>query len=44
MMNSVIKETDNQPMLAVKQITRRFGGLVAVKEVSFDVPNQEIFG
>ena len=44
MMNSVIKETDNQPMLAVKQITRRFGGLVAVNEVSFDVHNQEIFG
>ena len=44
MMNSVIKETDNQPMLAVKQITRRFGGLVAVNEVSFDVYNQEIFG
>ena len=44
MMNSVIKETDSQPMLAVKQITRRFGGLVAVNEVSFDVNNQEIFG
>ena len=44
MMNSVIKETDSQPMLAVKQITRRFGGLVAVNEVSFDVHNQEIFG
>jgi len=43
-MNSVIKETDNQPMLAVNQITRRFGGLVAVNEVSFDVHNQEIFG
>jgi branched-chain amino acid transport system ATP-binding protein len=44
MINSVIKETDNQPMLAVNQITRRFGGLVAVNEVSFDVHNQEIFG
>jgi branched-chain amino acid transport system ATP-binding protein len=44
MMNSVIKETDSQPMLEVKQITRRFGGLVAVNEVSFDVHNQEIFG
>jgi len=43
-MNSVIKETDSQPMLDVKQITRRFGGLVAVNEVSFDVHNQEIFG
>ena len=43
-MNQVIKETDNQPMLAVNQITRRFGGLVAVNEVSFDVHNQEIFG
>ncbi|PZV27052.1 MAG: high-affinity branched-chain amino acid ABC transporter ATP-binding protein LivG [Snowella sp.] len=43
-MNQVIKETDSQPMLAVNQITRRFGGLVAVNEVSFDVYNQEIFG
>ncbi|MEB3119768.1 MAG: ABC transporter ATP-binding protein [Snowella sp.] len=43
-MNLVIKETDSQPMLDVKQITRRFGGLVAVNEVSFDVYNQEIFG
>jgi branched-chain amino acid transport system ATP-binding protein len=43
-MNPVIKETDSQPMLEVKQITRRFGGLVAVNEVSFDVHNQEIFG
>jgi branched-chain amino acid transport system ATP-binding protein len=31
-------------MLEVKQITRRFGGLVAVNEVNFRVNNQEIFG
>lgn len=43
-MNLLIKEIDNQPILEVQQITRRFGGLVAVNEVSFDVHNQEIFG
>jgi branched-chain amino acid transport system ATP-binding protein len=43
-MNPVIKETDSQPMLEVKQITRRFGGLVAVNEVNFRVNHQEIFG
>lgn len=43
-MNPVIKETDSQPILEVKQITRRFGGLVAVNEVNFRVNNQEIFG
>jgi branched-chain amino acid transport system ATP-binding protein len=30
--------------LAIQQITRRFGGLVAVNEVSFDVQEHEIFG
>ena len=43
-MNPVIKKTDSQPMLEVNQITRRFGGLVAVNEVNFSVNNEEIFG
>ncbi|MFN9226067.1 MAG: ATP-binding cassette domain-containing protein, partial [Pseudanabaena sp.] len=30
--------------LIVQQVTRRFGGLVAVNEVSFDVQENEIFG
>ncbi len=30
--------------LAIQQVTRRFGGLVAVNEVSFDVQENEIFG
>ncbi|MFM7575608.1 MAG: ABC transporter ATP-binding protein, partial [Microcystaceae cyanobacterium] len=32
------------PLLTLKQVTRRFGGLVAVNEVSFEVQGQEIFG
>ena len=43
-MNPVIKEIDSRPMLEVQQVTKRFGGLVAVNEVSFRVNNQEIFG
>ena len=31
-------------MLAIQQVTKRFGGLVAVNEVSFDVKENEIFG
>jgi len=33
-----------QSTLVVQQVTRRFGGLVAVNEVSFDVQENEIFG
>jgi branched-chain amino acid transport system ATP-binding protein len=35
---------DAQTILEVDKITRRFGGLVAVNEVSFTVQEQEIFG
>jgi branched-chain amino acid transport system ATP-binding protein len=31
-------------MLAIQQVTKRFGGLVAVNDVSFDVKENEIFG
>ena len=34
----------SQSTLAIQQVTRRFGGLVAVNEVSFDVQENEIFG
>lgn len=34
----------NKTNLSVQNITRRFGGLVAVNEVSFDVQENEIFG
>ena len=34
----------SQSTLVVQQVTRRFGGLVAVNEVSFDVQENEIFG
>jgi branched-chain amino acid transport system ATP-binding protein len=33
-----------KPVLEVKEITRRFGGLVAVNKVSFTVQKNEIFG
>lgn len=37
--------TDNkQTILAAKSLTRRFGGLVAVNNVSFTVNQHEIFG
>lgn len=35
---------DAAPMLSVKGMTRRFGGLIAVNNVSFDVQRGEIFG
>ncbi|NUN63202.1 ABC transporter ATP-binding protein [Pseudanabaena biceps] len=34
----------SQPVLEIQQMTRRFGGLVAVNGVSFDVQKHEIFG
>ncbi len=37
-------EKDLQPILEVRAITRRFGGLVAVNQVSFTVQKNEIFG
>src|SRR5919199_5406330 len=33
-----------KPVLEVRDITRRFGGLVAVNKVSFTVQKHEIFG
>lgn len=35
---------DTTSTLTIQQVTRRFGGLVAVNEVSFDVQENEIFG
>jgi branched-chain amino acid transport system ATP-binding protein len=35
---------DSKPVLEVREITRRFGGLVAVNNVSFTVKTNEIFG
>ena len=35
---------DSKPVLEVREITRRFGGLVAVNKVSFIVQKNEIFG
>src|SRR5471030_700341 len=33
-----------EPLLSVRALTKRFGGLVALKAVSFDVASGEIFG
>jgi len=33
-----------EPLLSIKGITKRFGGLVALKDVSFDVYNGEVVG
>ncbi|OCR01591.1 high-affinity branched-chain amino acid ABC transporter ATP-binding protein LivG [Oscillatoriales cyanobacterium USR001] len=36
--------TNNNTILEAKRLTRRFGGLIAVNEVSFTVQKHEIFG
>lgn len=36
--------TDDQPLLQVQQVSRRFGGFVAVDEVTFDVADGEVLG
>ncbi|MEC4816946.1 MAG: ABC transporter ATP-binding protein [Scytonema sp. PMC 1069.18] len=41
--DSLSKKTD-LPVLEAKNLTRRFGGLVAVNDVSFQVDKQEVFG
>jgi len=38
------KETMGEPVLAVQRITKRFGGLVALKNVSFEVYPGEVVG
>src|SRR5665213_1912578 len=35
---------DNAPILQVRKLTKRFGGLTAVKDLSFDLRAGEIFG
>jgi len=34
----------SEPILSIKRITKRFGGLVALKDVSFDVHEGEVLG
>ena len=36
--------TNNPPVLEVRGLTKRFGGLTAVKDLSFDLRAGEIFG
>ncbi len=33
---------DNEPILVASQVTRRFGGLVAVNKVDFTIPERSI--
>ena len=35
---------ENAPVLQVRGLTKRFGGLTAVKNLSFDLRRGEIFG
>ena len=42
--NSSIGVVDSRPLLEAKALTRRFGGLYAVNQVSFTVNQHEIFG
>src|SRR5579883_2691937 len=41
---NAIPESNQRPVLAAKGLTRRFGGLVAVNNVTFTVNEGEIFG
>src|SRR5437867_11278133 len=41
---SRVPEAERPPLLRVRGLTRRFGGLVAVNNVSFDVYPGEIYG
>ncbi|MDE3102878.1 MAG: ATP-binding cassette domain-containing protein, partial [Chloroflexota bacterium] len=34
---------DNGTIISIDRVTRRFGGLVAVDDVSFDVPRGRVF-
>lgn len=42
--NSCVETIHKLPLLEAKALTRRFGGLVAVNDVSFTVNKNEIFG
>ena len=41
---SAAKDVNSVPLLSVDKVTRRFGGLTAVSEVSLDVNDGEIMG
>src|SRR4028118_2262252 len=44
MISEPLTLSTSNPVLAAKNLTRRFGGLVAVNDVSFTVQKNEIFG
>ncbi|RME75299.1 MAG: ABC transporter ATP-binding protein [Chloroflexi bacterium] len=41
---SLQQYVENQPLLQVQNVSKRFGGLLAVAEVSFDLPQGQILG
>lgn len=41
---AAVAETSRQPVLSVQGLTRTFGGLVAVHDVSFDIYRGEVYG
>ena len=43
-MNSVKNNPDNNKILEVQNITKHFGGVVAVNDTSFNITHKEIFG
>ena len=42
MNDGALGDRANQPLLAVERLTMRFGGLVAIDDVSFDAADKEI--
>ncbi len=44
MISEALNLSKSNPVLAAKGLTRRFGGLIAVNDVSFTVEKDEIFG
>jgi branched-chain amino acid transport system ATP-binding protein len=44
MSDTVAAATDGAPVLEARKVTRRFGGLVAVREVDFEVGERQIIG
>ena len=44
MISEPLTLSTSNPVLAAKGLTRRFGGLIAVNDVSFTVQKNEIFG
>jgi ABC-2 type transport system ATP-binding protein len=42
--NNKIMKSDNQPAIEVSNLTKHYGEVVAVNDISFQVGNGELFG